>query len=494
MGRLNGLLDPVNRYRLFWSLILLERIIGCLAYNLRFTDSDQTIMWNMAMELMDGQFHSFTFYGQSYNIALEVFLAIPFLKLGFSYPLSFAIVTSSLAVLPYGVLSFLFRKKSGELAGIVPLLALILMPPEFLMLSSISRGFVQGIALSSMALYFWAGNAQKMGAIIAGFLLPLTVLCNPNCILFLPIFLLFFQADLKRIFIALGGVFVSLPLVIWHIEWYKIHPEKIIHPAPSTDFSIEYFWIVVKHLDNYFNYITPVFWRAAWLLLPLFYVLLFFLYRKSEWPGKIAAIAWAIGIVAAFFMYKTTDATSSIYYSGARMFLAWPLILIVVFLKTIHYSPKEKWVRLLVFVVIGFTLVKSAFFPFFIRRHHRQHTETVVHIIPPKDLRYQCLVVKSIADITKADLIEAVTGFTPNQPIAYGCPCLIPDFPLTYIRGYERKTWLKPLREKATREINFCVTDQDLLKLNGPITTWRTTEPVYHFTFKITNTRMPDVN
>ena len=175
------------------------------------------------------------------------------------------------------------------------------------------------------------------------------------------------------------------------------------------------------------------------------------------------------------------------------MFLAWPLILIVVLFKTIRFAPKEKWIRLMVSVVLGITLIKSALLPFFIRRHHQQHSESVVHVFPPKELWYQCLVIKSIADITRADLIEAVTSFTPNQPIAYGCPCLIPDFPLTYIRGYERKTWLKPLREKATREINYCVTDKDYLKLMPPVISWGNTQPIYHFTFRITPTRMADI-
>lgn len=76
------------------------------------------------------------------------------------------------------------------------------------------------------------------------------------------------------------------------------------------------------------------------------------------------------------------------------------------------------------------------------------NSKSIVHVFEHKDLLYQCLVLKSIANITRADLVEGVSGHTANQQLAYGCACLIPDFPLTYVRGYERRTWLKPLRKK----------------------------------------------
>jgi hypothetical protein len=492
MGILKLLFAPANRYRLLGSLILIERIVGVLVYNLRFGDSDQTIMWNMAKEMMDGLFYSFTFYGQSYNIVLEVFLALPLLKMGLSYPLSFAIVTSSLAILPYGILSSLYRKKMGDLAGLIPLLALLLMPPEFLMLSSISRGFVQGIALSSIALYCWAGVEHKAGAIIAGFLLPLAVLCNPNSILFLPIFLFFFRADLNRILLTFTGMLMSLPLVYWHVRWWQLHPEKIMHPAPGTELSTEYAWMVLTHLDDYFNHITPLFWRAAWLLIPFFFVLLILLIRKSEWPGKIAALAWVIGLTASVFIYKTTDATSSIYFSGGRMYLAWPLILIAVLLQSLPNLLTEKWMKFGILGVCGVFLLKTALLPFFIRNHHQHHTNAIVHVFPHKELWHQCLVVKAISDITQANLIEGVSGHTSNQPIAYGCPCLIPEFPLTYIRGFERKTWLKPLRENATRELSYDGSRVDSGKVGKGSITWHNPQQIFHFRFRISKERAED--
>lgn len=136
------------------------------------------------LQLLNGSFYSFAFYGQSYNIAVEAFLAAPLFLAGLSYPLSFALITSSLASVPYRIFSILFRKKMGDLAGILPLVVLLLMPSEFLMLSSISRGFVQGIAISSIGLYYWASSDTKSGALLSGIIIPLAALSNPNCLFF----------------------------------------------------------------------------------------------------------------------------------------------------------------------------------------------------------------------------------------------------------------------------------------------------------------------
>jgi hypothetical protein len=473
-----------NPYRLLWAVILIERLATILIYNLRTGDSDQTILWHMAKDLMEGEFHTFTFYGQSYNLALEAFLVLPFLKLGLSYPLSFALITTLLSLLPFWVLSNLFYKTWGEISGTIPLVVLLLLPPEYLMLTSISRGFVQGIALSSVALYAWHGTQRNLYAIIAGLFIPMAIMGNPNCLLFLPVFLLFHQHPLKRYAWFGLGFCLGLLLVYLHTQWFLRHPEYIIHPAPGFSVSWQYAQKILHHLDDYFNSITPVFWRLGWLLIPLFMVLIVFLMTKVKWPLKVSLALWGIGLVFSFFLEKTTDATGSVYFSGGRMFLAWPFLWVVVLGMSYSLYPKPKWLSGLIPLVCGLGLLKSLLLPFFIRWHHAHQTNHIVHVFNHKDLKYQCLVFQNLSQKLQVDLMEGVSGHTGNQHIAYACPCLIPDFPQTYLSGYERRTWLSAKRGWYNRVLEFSSANQDTLKMPQARVLWKHEYPDFYIAFR----------
>lgn len=132
---------------------------------------------------------------------------------------------------------------------------------------------------------------------------------------------------------------------------------NILLNLPGGCFST---WMIISIIS------LAIFWKAGWLLIPMFYLLLILLYRKSDWPGKLAAFAWCIGFAASIFLSKTNEATSSVYFSGGRMFLAWPLILIAV--SGILFSDllREKWVKHLIPIVCGIVILKAAIFPYVI--------------------------------------------------------------------------------------------------------------------------------
>ena len=80
--------------------------------------------------------------------------------------------------------------------------------------------------------------------------------------------------------------------------------------------------------------------------------------------------------------------------------------------------------------------------------------------------------------------MEGVSGHTGNQHIAYACPCLIPDFPQTYLSGYERRTWLSAKRGWYNRVLEFSSANQDTLKMPKARVLWKHEYPDFYIAFR----------
>lgn len=445
---------------MLYLIIALERIAGILWYNLRFADSDQTILWAMAHDLKKGEFHGLCFYGQSYNAALEAFLALPLLIAGLPYPLSFALITSSLAVVPYFLFSSIIRGKWGNDLGIIPLFILTILPPEFLILSSISRGFVTGIAFMSFALFIWEKKDNPFWLLGSGLCISLAIFCNPNSILLLPLFLIFgppkIHEILNKFIYLIPGTFIGLSIFWINSLYYNNHPGYAFHPNPELKFSLESFFLIVGSLDNYFTIISPGIWKFGWVTLPLFGWLLWSGFERSKLPVKLG-IAGITGILAgSFFLIKTTDATNSVYFSGSRMYLSWPLLFAsLICLFFIRRTDLKYWTKWIIPIALLSLVIQSIGMPFFIRQSHGGSKNSVVHVFNHKVLSLQCALLYRMAKAQNLQVIIGNSGDTSNQPLAYGCPCLFPDFPLIVLNDYERRPWLLPQTSKGPGKLIY---------------------------------------
>lgn len=413
----------------------------------------------MAHDWMNGEFHGLCFYGQSYNAALEAFLAMPLLTIGLPYPLSFALISSSLAVLPYILLSSIIRDKWGDGIGMVPLIILILLPPEFLILSSLSRGFVTGIGLMSIALLLWNKKTNPFGLLSSGIMIPLAIFCNPNSILLLPLFLFFgppkIQEILNKFIYLIPGALIGLSIFWINSAYYNNHPGYAFHPNPKLEFSVESFIVIIGSLDNYFTFITPGVWKFGWITLPLFGWLLWQGFKTSALPFKLGILSITGILLASFFLVKTTDATNSVYFSGSRMYLAWPLLFAS--LISLYFSEKDfmPWVKWIIPIALMSLVIQSVFLPFFIRQVHGGSKNSIVHIFNHKVLYLQCELLHRIAKNQNLEVIIGKSGDTSNQHLAYGCPCLISNFPLIVLNDYERRPWLLSKRLQSSGKLIF---------------------------------------
>jgi len=130
----------------FWLcllLLLLDRALTFFCFGISYTDIDQMILWNGALDYSKGVFMEPFFYGQAYNYMVEALLAVPLIWVGMPVYFALPLVSGVLSVFPFVVPAFLFRKK-GQFFWACTLLVLpVLLPLEYNLLTSVSRGFLQ---------------------------------------------------------------------------------------------------------------------------------------------------------------------------------------------------------------------------------------------------------------------------------------------------------------------------------------------------------------
>jgi hypothetical protein len=447
------LMNKTDKYLFFLllALVLLDRLNVLLNFAFVYTDNDQALLWTAAKDLMRGEFHGLCFYGQKYNPLLEPLLALPLLWAGMDFYKALPVVTSLLATAPFVAASFFFYKKKGVRVAFIPLLMLLLLPPEYLMLTSMPRGFSGGIFFAFAGVLLFLYSSVRTTDMLAGFCLAFGFFVSPNSILLFPLLIPAFFEEEKKIHyrwipFSTGAALGWMPWV-YNYFYYKSHPEMLIHSSPdmAPDFSV--FMGSLGSLDLYFDFVSPVFWRGGWITLLLFLPAAFFFRKKKQTGAYWMTLALFAGLVLSLSVKKVADSTNSVFFSGSRMFLAYPLLLTFLLSKLYIHAGQEKKERILYFfLVVSVVLVaiKILFFNAFLKYDLRGSKYTVVQVAKVQELTGKCKSLLTYAE-EKPDLLLAASPGTSDALINYGCHCLVEGFPPGIQPLYERRTWLLPL-------------------------------------------------
>jgi hypothetical protein len=346
-------------YYFFLLLFLLERINAFLQFSVVYTDSDQVLMWQAALDLKSGIFHSPCFYGQAYNPLIESALAVPIALSGIKISAALPLVTTTMAILPVLLFSQML-KRHGWLAAAFPFLLWLLLSPEYCILTSISRGFVTGIFFFSIGFYFVTYNSAVI-RFLAGILTGFSIYANPNCVLLFPLF--FLLPELKQQIIKLLpasiGFFIGLSSLYFNHHFYAEHPEMVVYPSPSLQFSFHNFMSVVGKLDNYFDFISPVFWRLGYLSLLIFPLISIWLFKYNFRKESFFLLFLFALILLSFFVSKVADGSNSVFFSGARFYLAYPFLIGTAFILLLRHLREKQRIKI---YLVGGMLALLAFF------------------------------------------------------------------------------------------------------------------------------------
>tara|TARA_B110000114_G_C14991194_1_gene356659 strand:- start:91 stop:897 length:807 start_codon:yes stop_codon:yes gene_type:complete len=210
------------------------------------------------------------------------------------------------------------------------------------------------------------------------------------------------------------------------------------------------FQSIINNLSSYFDFVTPIFWRGGWITLVLLFPLIYWLNKRD----KLAAIVTLITILIvflSFFSVKVSDGTNSVFFSGARMYLAYPFIIIVLsiaLLQTFSDRLKKQITLCLSVTAIVSLMIKVSLFNSLTSHALRGSKNSVVEVMKVDQLKQTCEKYLAFSQ-RRTTLIMAIEASSKEQIINYGCQCLLDDFPITIMPAYERRTWLMSEYDKT---------------------------------------------
>ena len=454
-------------------VLLLDRFLHLYFFSFQYADSDQTILWLGAVEMLQGHFHEPAFYGQAYNTMFEALLAVPLLVLGMPVYYALPIITALLAVFPFVLFAILCRKHN-RLAAIIFLALPLVLPVEYVLFTQLPRGFITGIFGASIAVAFllFSKEVKLKHIVLSAFFGGFALVLNPNSIFLLfPVYLYVFIKSTKKlqvVFGMAGGVLLPLVWQLYILWFYKTHPHYSVHNIENNSFSIDNFLGAISHFHELFYGLFPILIFAGAGIIPALLFIAYKLYKKGEKVFSLVLLITLFCVGFTMFFYKINDGTASIFFPYSRMFLALPLVagigLFFLFKGSrIKAKPMYWFLGSIAFVV---TL---KFFTINDRIGWNIHNNSgYVEVFKIDDLKQKYTQIQSIADSINVTMLIINEK---KDALNYGVMALSNSKLKTISLYNERKVWLleqqRETDDKSSLNFLFWCENENQLMANG---------------------------
>lgn len=452
-------------YLMFLSLLILDRIILLANFNFKFVGSDDLIFWQGATDYMNGKFYEPYFYGQNYNFMLEAVFAIPFLKLGFPYVYTFPLVSSMVSLFPFIFISIALKKKGYFIESLFFLVLPVLLPIEYGILTSVTRGFISGLFFCSFLVFGILSPNKKSSWFYAALAISCGFIFNPNSLVItLPVclYLLFLNWKSRSFYVI--NIITILPILSiqsFAKKFYENNYEYNVNGMWPLQFDFYMVFDNLKHLDYFFAYSAPLFWFAGWIILVVILFIGFYLLKKDKYKG-LCLLFGVVFVIFTLGINKVNDHIDSIFLSSTRMFLGIPFFTGLAFIWIKRYIALNKYQLISSFALITLTtfFIKISVSSSVIKLHTTKTNYGPIAIKKTKDLICECEQLYKYSTENNATLFAFVPDWNLNVPhmefYNYGCPLLIKKFPKTLMSVYEKRTWVY-LKEKYNLEKNILI-------------------------------------
>lgn len=477
---MNGLINKLQKtdiiYLIVISLVLIDRITLLLNFNFKYTCSDDTVIWQGAAEYMKGCFHEPYFFGQNYNFMLEAIFAIPFLWFGVPYYIAIPLSTSIISLFPFFFISIILYTRGYKAESLFFMMIPLLLPIEYGIITSITRGFVTGIFFSSFMIISVLNPQKNTGWIYASLGFSFGYVFNANSLVFtIPLYLFLFLQNYKTLsFYWISAVFAIPPILIEFFakNFYIQNPDHIVHKMMDLKYSFGQLIANFEILDKIFKHLTPVVWSFHSIIVFVILFIGIILSRKS-WKKGLSIIIGSLFILATLGINKINDSSDSIFFSYTRMYIAIPLLLGISFfwLRELYFKNLSRNLRngLMIIALTTFSIKYG-----FIRDKIKQYTaKTDLGFIAIKsisELSCECSDIEKNALKYNIDLIIFHPNWKIHTPYMemynYACPLIIKKFPKTLLSVFERRTWVYT-NERSAVEKNVMIcgdVDTNLVK------------------------------
>ncbi len=320
---------------IFWSMMVLTivdrgMLLGVFAFN--YVGTDDAVIWSAALDYGHGCFREPYFYGQDYGPMLEALLAAPFTHLGIPLHILLPLVTALLAMAPYWSFALWHRRHQRPAAACLFLAIPLLLPAEFGLMTSVTRGFVTGIGLLAFLPWILDTPNASLRWFLLGAALSLACFVNPNA---LPFAVAFFAGQLLAappsralLLCGLGTVPAIIAQILAQAYW-SAHPERLMNVLFDwrMDFHAAGIAEAFSRLDHHFAWLSPVFWPYGQIIGEALVLVLIVHAWKRNRAMAVALFAAMAVVVLSFGFAKVHQANHNVFYGYSRMFLALPLLL-----------------------------------------------------------------------------------------------------------------------------------------------------------------------
>lgn len=446
----------ILRHRfIFWFiflLVLIDRAWVLHAFGFQFTSNDDLLFWLGAKDYSHGIFHEPFMYGQNYNFMVESVFAAPFLRLGIAPEYLFPIVTSTLALIPFLAFGMYYLRKGNLPAACLFVAMPLLLPVQYDILTTITRGFVTGIFF--FAFYPRISRMKKnwLRHLLLGATFAAAYVVNPNS---LPLILFFCVLILLNEFSSwptfIFAVIGTLPFfIINHFakQFYITHPEALIHEISPwmLAFHWDLVWEAFGQLDRHFAYLSP-WWPNGSVALGLLFlsvVGLFWIKRPKE------AIALSVAFLLILFSFafaKVHDGKDSVFFAYSRMFLALPLLLCLAFaIVSEKIKNPSRFAATLALICVVFFSIKLTKTNSVVTAETESPKDLPIRITRVDSIRSNSKKINDIAQKENAELILGIDGeitYPDLEFYLWGGEVFYGNFKPNLVWNFDRRSWRK---------------------------------------------------
>ena len=340
-------------FLLLLILLCFDRILTLINFGFNYTDLDQIILWNGATDYAKGIFYEPFFYGQPYNYMVEALAAVPMLWFG-----ALPITTVIISIFPFIFLAFVFKKYEYHFWAIICLALPLVLPLEFSLLTTISRGFIQAHLFLPFLFLPLLDPLRPRNVTILCIFSAISIVMNPSAgILVGPLFLYVYSYHFKSVSFYVKGLLVVPFFVIDFLakHHYKIHPEKVLHSLAGLKLNADTFKSCWTNPDL-FEFVFPYPLIVAVVLL---FCLVFAVIRLKE-KALIFVTVCSVLLILTFAIPKVQDVyeNAGVFFASSRFYLWLPLLLLIAMFLLFRDSKFSIWTYFIPLVVgvFGFGL------------------------------------------------------------------------------------------------------------------------------------------
>lgn len=446
-----------------WAVILLgaaDRGSVLFTFGFRYIGIDDALIQSVAVDMGNGLFREPFLYGQNYNPMLEALLAAPFVRAGAAPWVVLPVITSLLALLPFWSIALWCKRRGWTTPAFVFAAMPLLLPVEWGLITTQSRGFVHGLAWMALLPWAWGLRSVVWRDACVAFVLGAAAVCNPNA---LPVALAagvwIIVHNARRPLFWVMGLIGAAPLLAFHLfaqQHYTLHPEKVVHGLSAGDLAFDPGLLGkgLVHAADHFRQVTPL--SASPVILPailLIAVTVLFKRGGNDRIHAIALMATLVLMIAALGIPKIHEGCTSVFFPLSRMFLALPLVAcaaLALWWKDVRLG-RSALTGLLV-ALAGWGTIKAVRLGPIIAHELVEQSCAWVREEPLAVVQARCRAIKAVADAQGVQLVAPVRW--PHLRVdhgrhfiahftCYACPQLVPDFPPTFGAGFDRRSWVR---------------------------------------------------